>query len=319
MLKPTTATKRTIFGIEPAQVRVSTRGFRVSDASARTRIELIGRSFVHGYDAALVATETAELVQGLDVVDWELRGFAFEGAAMASTLLDELGPGRRRRWKALAEGAGDAHLYMLYVGAGWAFARLPRGAQRLGRFVAHTDPLLCWLAVDGYGFHHGFFGSQRALGGWRPRLGEPYAARAFDQGLGRSLWFVEGADVDRIARRVTGFAPDRHGDLWSGVGLACAYAGILADEDLHRLRTASGAALAQLQQGVAFAATARWRAGNTAEHTEKACRVLCGASVEELATLTQAIRAQLEPTAGGEDYERWRQQVASLAGRARAW
>ena len=317
MLRPKVVARSAIFGIEACEVRVDRRGFRVTSPAAGSRIETIGRAFVHGYECALNAERIEDARSGLGLVRPELSGFAFEGAAMAFTLLDEIGFGRASRWQTFLEGCGNPHAYMLYVGAGWAFARLPRGRHRLERFVGRSDPLLRWLAIDGYGFHHGFFGSKRALGGWRPQFSEPYAARAFDQGLGRSLWFVEGADVGRVAGRVRTFAADRRADLWSGVGLAAAYAGIVSDEDLRELRTLAGQALPAVQQGVAFAATARSRAVNTAEHTEQACQLLCGLSIRELSALVDEIRDDLGVTPAPSDYEVWRRSV-SLA-TERAW
>ena len=52
-----------------------------------------------------------------------------------------------------------------------------------------------------------------------------YMKRAFDQGLARSLWFVKKADVRVIKETISTFSADRHADLWSGVGSACAYTG----------------------------------------------------------------------------------------------
>jgi hypothetical protein len=307
-----------MLGIEARETKVGTRGFRVTDPVAGTRIEAIGRAFVHGYDCGLVADGTDDLRDGLTLVQPELLGFAFEGAAMAVTLRAELPPGRGDLWPAFLEGCGDPHAYMLHVGAGWAFARLPRGRHRLERFLERSDPLLRWLAVDGYGFHHGFFGSARTLAGWRPNFVDPYGARAFDQGLGRSFWFLEGTDPARMAQRVAAFAPERHPDLWSGVGLAAAYAGVAADDDLRELRVLAGPALPHLQQGVAFAAAARSRAGNMAAHTEQASRILCGCSAAELAAVTDTIRAGLGRAPDSDDYDVWRRRVADAAEGARA-
>src|ERR1039457_1019400 len=78
--------------------------------------------------------------------------------------------------------------------------------------------------------------------------------RAFDQGLGRSLWFVEGADASRIAAAISSFPKARQPDLWSGVGLACAYAGGRDQAHLELLRETAGPYVAQVAQGAAFAA-----------------------------------------------------------------
>ncbi|HZI13837.1 MAG TPA: DUF1702 family protein, partial [Myxococcus sp.] len=134
--------------------------------------------------------------------------------------------------------------------------------------------------------------------------------RAFDQGLGRGLWFVEGAGVERIIGRVRGFPAGRQPDLWAGVGLACTYAGGVERPALERLREAAGPHLPQLAQGAVFAARARQRAGNLAPHNALACEVLCGRSSEDAAALAELalerIGAQEAPLPR---FERWRQRI----------
>ena len=68
---------------------------------------------------------------------------------------------------------------MIHVGVGWAWARLP---VNLARGKARFDPVLRWLALDGYGFHEAFFKWPRYLAGANhPRRLTGYDARAFDQ------------------------------------------------------------------------------------------------------------------------------------------
>src|SRR5436305_17603 len=144
--------RRIIFGISPDEASFRRRGFSYRDEGARVRLEHIGEIFLRGYHAVLEARGDEKLVRQLDAVEPEFRGFAFEGAAMALMLLDLLRPWGGVRLKSFVAGAGAAHEYMLYVGAGWALARLRRDPSRArGSF----DPLLGWLAADGYGFAEG--------------------------------------------------------------------------------------------------------------------------------------------------------------------
>src|SRR5262249_30753367 len=155
--------------------------------------------------------------------------------------------GRRDRLGDFLRGPGDAHKYMVHVGAGWAIARIP---VRMGPSLRALDPMLRWLAIDGLGFHEGYFHWDRYVkGNGRKRPQRGYEARAFDQGLGRSLWFVEGGDVERIQARILGFDELRRADLWSGIGLACAYAGALSCQELERLRMAVGPYIGGVAQG----------------------------------------------------------------------
>jgi hypothetical protein len=298
--------RKRIFSISPEETRFTRRGFMAGDPRIQSRLERIGQIFVQGYNAAL-EDDAAELPRELNSVEPEFRGFAFEGAAMGLALLDYFSPSGGSRVKAFLAGPGRAHAYMVHVGAGWTLARLPQDVKKfLGRF----DPILRWLAVDGYGFHEGYFKWRRYFQQHaRPRKLSGYALRVFDQGLGRSLWFIECADVARIASTIAGFPVARHGDLWSGVGLACAYAGGVNRYSLERLRRSAASYLPCVAQGVAFAAKARQRAGNPAQHTELACQVMCGLPADMAARITDVALGGLLASADQPLYEVWRQKV----------
>ncbi|GAB6068471.1 DUF1702 family protein [Methylothermus subterraneus] len=296
--------KHAWFRIDLEEVRVDRRGFQVQDPRARERIEQIGAAFLHGYHAALLVDEPLRLAERLAQTEAELVGFAYEGAAMGLALSDFFTPWQRR-WSAFLQGPGDPHRYMMHVGLGWAFARLPVAIERR---LVRLDPLLGWLAIDGYGFHQGYFHGRRFIDRQEPPKLWGYARCAFDQGLGRSLWFVQGADPERIAAAIAAFAEPRRYDLWSGVGLACAYAGGADEAALNLLRERAGRYLPQLAQGAAFAAKARQRAGNLAAHTELACRVLGDLSAQAAAALTDQALAMISPSEPLA-YERWRRLI----------
>lgn len=296
--------------IAPEEASFTRRGFRVPRESVRNRLERVGATFLAGYNAALEndadAAGMEPLAERLSEIDLEFRGFAYEGAAMALDLFDQITPWKKRRLSAFIKGPGNPHIYMVHVGMGWSLARMPlRLEQRLGRL----DPLLRWLALDGYGFHEGYFHWPRyASGTRRPRRLHGYKLRAFDQGLGRSMWFVGGAHIKWMAAAISAFPAPRRADLWSGVGLACAYAGGADAGEISSLRLAAQAYYPHLAQGAVFAAGARSRAANPAAHTELACWLLCDLSLAEAAAISEETRARAN--ANGEPaYELWRQMI----------
>ena len=115
--------------------------------------------------------------------------------------------------------------------------------------------------------------------------------------------------MEQIAATIGNFAPERHGDLWSGIGLASVYAGVVSEEALWALRAAAREHSAALGQGAAFAAKARCRAGNATAYTDRACRVLCDRSAEEAARLTDDALENLPLNASEPAYELWRQRI----------
>ncbi len=304
------ALRKLLFGISPSETSASVRGFPERDSAVRPRLETIGKTFVHGYNAALDTPKPKALARALNDVPIELRGFAYEGAAMSLSILDFLTPWNRKRFEALLAGPGNAHEYMLYVGAGWARARLKRSRSTL---YSGDDPLLGWLAFDGFGFHEGFFDWERSfVRQERTRGIEGHAGRVYDQGLGRCAWFVYGARPEAVAKAISSFAADRQEDLWGGVGLAAAYAGGVETAELTQLATLSGVHRAALGQGAAFAAKARVRADNETEHTEAACGEFFGASARDAARMTEVAQEAL-PTGGAEPaYLVWRRRTREL-------
>lgn len=302
---------RALFAISPRETSFAARGFRWDAEEVRERLEGIAATFVSGYHAALEVDPPA-LAERLDREPAAARGWAYEGAAMALTLLDILTGWRQGRLRRLLAGAGDDHVYIVHVGAGWVLGRLPLSP---GSLLKRLDPVHRWLALDGYGFHEGFFHARAAIARQRvPRKVTGYARRAFDQGVGRSLWFVEGAHPGRIAAAISAFAPERRPDLWSGAGLACAYAGGVPREEIAELRRAAGPASPELAQGAAFAAAARRRAGHTPVHTEIACQVLCGMGAAEAAAVARDAGRDLPPDAPGTEepaFEIWRRRIQS--------
>lgn len=271
--------------IDLGEVEFGRRGFTCSRPAVRERLEHVGRTFLYGYHAGLKQDDAEELTGQLDEIAAEHRGFAYEGAGMALALLDGIGFRRRwRRFSRLITGPGQRHTYMLHVGAGWACARLPWLRKRIESAIHGFHPVFGWLAIDGYGFHQGFFHWQtpnkRKLSG----LSED-ARHVFHQGLGRSLWFIHGAEVGAIAQTILSFAPQFQSDAWSGVGLGCAYAGGLNRAELEELLWHAGSHREALAQGAAFAAKARQLAGNPTGHTEAVCKVLSGLSTEHASML----------------------------------
>ncbi len=229
---------------------------------------------------------------------------------MGLTLLDTLIPWKKDRLEAFLAGPGEPHIYMAYVGAGWVWARL---RKRVRSLPTQFDPLLGWLALDGYGFHEGYFNWPRSIRSQEvPRRILGYGRRVYDQGLGRSLWFVEGADVLRISGVIASFPESRRDDLWSGIGLASTYAGGVDRSALEALCTAAANYAPHLAQGAAFAAKARLRAGNPTAHTQMACELFCGMDAEQAAAVTDDALEGLQAERDEPLYEAWRRRIRHL-------
>jgi len=312
------ALRRLLLAPSLAEVTFDGRGFEAPAPAVARRLESIPQAVVVGFEAGIEARDLREIEWRLDLVEAELRGFAYEGATMALTIVDQLRSRRRAGARDLLLGPAEPYAFLTYIGIGFAMARLPR--RRWSRVLPDLTgspyyPALSWLAVDGYGFDLAFFDPQR----WVQRQDVPrpypwlgdaaYFQRAVDQGIGRALWFIHGARVSAVAAAVTRFPERRRADLWSGVGLAAAFAGGADRAGLLELRAAAGPLRPELGQGAAFAAKARQYAGLVPAHTERAAGVLAGMPAAAAAGLVDAAVAAAPvagPTGSGLVYEQWR-------------
>ena len=302
---------------EDREVDPAVRGFApwVEDESIVARV---GGAFLTGYRAGLESRRCVDAVPVLQDQPDQWRGFALEGLGMAAGVRSALSPVNRHQLQEVLVACGERHAYMLYVGLGWALARTPRVSWP---DLRRWDPLMVPLVLDGYGFHEVFFRTPRVLTdegvvmpsapAWpgAPELGRQHLA----QGVGRGLWFVVGGSEVALADTIERAPGELRASMWSGAGLAAAYAGGRGAEGLRLLRKRASGYAPALQQGAAFAIEARRRAGTVVPHTEVAARELCDRSVEQV---HDVVVAALPPgrLVDGRDwgsYESWRLDVAS--------
>ncbi|MDG4793437.1 DUF1702 family protein [Micromonospora sp. WMMD1082] len=299
------------------EVSFRRRGFPAAPSAATRKLEAVPQAVVCGFEWGIEGSNLADLEHRLELVDPELRGFAYEGATMAYTVRDATGR-RGRRTEELLRGPGQPHLFLAYIGIGFAMARLPRVLWR--KVVPDLTgspyhPTMSWLAVDGYGFDKAYFDTARYLDGQQqpapyPWQGAPaYFPRAADQGVGRAIWFIHGAVVPDCVAAVERFAVERRADLWSGLGLAATFAGGADAAALAGLRAAAGAYAPDLAQGAAFAAKARAWSGYVPEHSEVAMRALGDCDVAAAAVIADEVAGALGEGDEVPAYERWRAAV----------
>jgi hypothetical protein len=292
------------------------RGFHKKSPAAQELLERVGATFLEGYAYAAQAATVQDAADDIDTITPRFRGFAYEGAGMGFAVRDGLPLGPNRLAARFLAGPGDPHNYLVYVGMGWAMARLPRFRWPT---AAKLDLLLRWLLLDGYGFHQAYFHTAKYVDAqyqdpkfpWPSSRSSAYANRAIDQGIGRALWFINGTDAARTTACVNGFAATRRRDLYAGIGLAATYAGGADEGELWTLFEGAGDYRTNLAQGSAFAAECRVRGDLLVPHNETATRVLCGVGPREAARIALNHRPDYAIEGDLPAYEVWRRRVAA--------
>ncbi|MFR9797579.1 DUF1702 family protein [Streptomyces sp. MS06] len=314
------ALRRRILTPSESETKLSERGFHEKSPQARKQLEETGAMFLAGFAHAAEAGRPSDAVTGLESIPEQFRGFGYEGAGMAFAIRDGMSPAHGGRNADFLRGRGADHVYMVYVGAGWALGRLPRFLW--GRATASLrDPVLRWLVLDGYGFHQAYFHTRTYVHEQfvEPRFPWPaegpssYAGRVVDQGIGRAMWFVHGADPSRVADAIDAFPEARRADLYAGSGLAATYAGGADERELLLFRDRAAAYGPQVAQASAFAATARVRSRLVTPRTELATGILACVTPEEAAEVCLgSMPAPAERATSGEPaFELWRHRIAT--------
>ncbi len=300
------------------EVTFAERGFPATPSAVTRKLEAIPEAVICGFEWGIDSRSQWEVERRLDLVDDEQRGFAYEGVTMAFTVIDSMGP-RGHHTRDLLLGPGSPHIFLAYIGIGFAMARLPRPLWK--KIVPDLTPdpyypTMSWLAVDGFGFDRAYFDTKRWVDAQKipssyPWEGSPeYFLRAVDQGIGRALWFIHGAHGPNVAAAVGRFASHRQPDLWSGVGLAATFAGGGDESGLAALRRAAGDDWTQMALGSVLATKARHYSGVVPDHTVTTGAALTDLSVDKAVSL--ADDTAVAPTAGTKAepaYELWRQRI----------
>src|SRR5262249_432694 len=128
----------------------------------------------------------------------------------------------------------------------------------------------------------------------------------------------DNADVTLVIDRVQAFDEARRGDLWSGLGIACCYAGNTGKDELLRLLTAAGRFAPHFRLGVMGGAQARIAAGHPPHPPHPPCRTLTGRAPVEAATLAATVERDVladRAIAPGSLHELFRERIiAHFAG-----
>ncbi|WP_412543683.1 DUF1702 family protein [Longispora sp. K20-0274] len=317
---PTTlgSLRRLVLTPSMTDVSFAGRGFPCTPSDATRRLEAIPQSVICGFEWGIDTKSIWEVESRLALVEPEMRGFAYEGATMAFTVRDAMAGGRGTWTQRLLMGSGQPHIFLTYIGIGFAMARLPRPLWK--KVVpdltgAPYHPTMSWLAVDGYGFDRAYFETDKWVTAQKRPAAYPwdgwadYFPRAVDQGIGRALWFIHGGQVSDVASAVGRFASGRRADLWSGVGLAATFAGGAGPADLAALRRSAGDYAPDLAQGSVFAAKARAFSGYEPAHTEVAIGALADMTVAKASAFADDVAVDGLGSTTVPAYEVWRAKV----------
>jgi hypothetical protein len=211
------------------------------------------------------------LIEYLENIETDFRSIAYESASMAIALKDFKTGRFPGDWLFFAKGPSMPHEAQVYIGLGWAIAKLKVCFLTA---VKNLDSRLYFRIADGCGYYDGSFRHRQTVISRQIPVYLPASVMPmYDQGIGRSIWYTAKADINNICAIVETFPANRHADLWRGVGIAVAYVGGCNDDDLKTLLQHAATNRVQLACGAALAAKSRIMANTMTADTDR-CSLL---------------------------------------------
>ncbi len=248
-----------------------------------SKIESIFAIFQIAQESASTIEDVNELIKKLEETPIEFLSVAYEGAAMELALRDFSEGDKIDNWKALLE-KSKKHACQIYIGMGWAIAKEKRFPITFLEQINYNMQYRIW---DGCGYYDGIFRQRHVIRGQnRFEYIEQKNYQAYDEGLGRSLWYLGKGDVTKATEMVYSFSSERQSDLWRGIGIACSYVGGFDEQILNALISSAGQHSTQLGIGAAMVAKSRIDAGCLTNEIELACSVFNQLSAEEAMEIT---------------------------------
>lgn len=297
---------KNILKIKPSQIDLVKKGFSVNSSEPQSQhLQSITNAFAVGFNSVIMCDKSS-----FNQIELSQKGFYHEGSAMAFALTDCLFLKRPSKFRVIQNiHEWPNFSYLKHVGVGWVFAKVPWARTFL---FNKLDPVRRWLAIDGWGFHDAFFKTTKTLGKNFPLSLENEEINVYLQGIGRALWFIKGSEPQLIFKFISQCPSHYRAALWSGVGLAVTYAGCHEKNKflLDQIKDLSGTYILNLQQGVAFGATAAFKGETVSEQTIHTCNVLTGQTVEHLSKLCDDSEGILPRDGSVKTYLFWQENIS---------
>ena len=199
--------------------------------SISDNINAVIESFHSGKDLALENHDSDSLIKELIEVKSNFPSVVFEGAAsgIANKIFSE---GQDLQlWLDFANKIDKAHQAQAFVGLGWTLAE---NAILPNSIFEKIQPIRYGRILDGYGYYHGLLRRRIFVkGAKQPEHISELELQAFDQGIGRGIWYTSKGDLNLLEQMLSAFDEKRIPALWRGIGVASFYVGGL-DERLSK-------------------------------------------------------------------------------------
>lgn len=273
------------------------------------KMETIQNTFLHVQDIFFESPDWKRHVAELESTDIEFRSIAYESASM-SIALEDLKQGEQlTNWLQFLNEVASHHATQVHVGLGWAFSQTLKNPIV---YLPELNPMMRYRVLDGYGYYEGIFRRRRSIiNHLKLQVEDTIASSALDQGIGRSIWYLNKGNIADAKAMIEGFAVERHKDLWRGLGIAIAYVGGCNEETLQEIFTKADSYKTQLTTGAVMALVSRDAAKYITADTELVCNVWCKQIPEQILEINCCIKSELDLSAA-DAYSNWLSELEKI-------
>ena len=242
----------------------------------KEKMELIQTTFQEAKRIAVKESDLENLNKALQNFPNEFISVAYEGASMGVAIKSIEDTNSLKKWSDFYHYYGMKHSSQIHVGLGWAFSELD---LVFSDFELIIEPLLQYRVIDGYGYYEGVFKKRKSIRMQEsPQHFNQLNLKAYNQGLGRSLWYTAQGKVAKLIQLISRFPENRRHDLWRGIGIAVAYVGGIEISVLQKLVNESNRYLSSFKCGVSLLVQSRHKAETIVNDTNIICDFLFGLS-----------------------------------------
>lgn len=243
-----------------------------------------------------------DLIQFLEAEPAVFRSISYESASfeLASQFLESTG--ELDHWEEFFDFDGQTHPFHIDIGLGWAIAKLNKFPE-----PAWEAPMSRrrWMVFDGIGYYFALYRGRRTIKNRSVPLGmHEMDQRAFDQGIGRRLWYHVKGNMKDLFNLIDTFDPMRRGNLWRGVGVACGYVGGSNKKRLDQIAVFSGDFLKQFASGISLAMMSRIGSNSVNDDLIQACLQICSQTKEDIVELKRSLNDEVK-SGELEFYDQW--------------
>lgn len=247
----------------------------------------------------------------LNSFEEDFRGIAYEAASMGLALADLKAGEELRNWNHFSQTQGRGYGIQIHIGLGWALAQEQTDPAP---FLPALQPMLRYRVLDGYGYYEGTFRRRKSvLSQQGLNLEDATATSAFDQGLGRSLWYTCLGKPEEVKNAIDKFPAARQRDLWRGAGIAVAYVGGASVPLLQSVLNAAHTYRAALIAGAVMALVSRQQANYIMPDTALCCKTWTGKTATDLLSINQQLISEI-PLNAPNAYAWWIEKLEGCLG-----